>query len=241
VSTVSEADLRAHVTVLASDAFEGRDSPSLGLELAARYIEQRFAEYGVQPLSGASYRLPFPMRAAAPVEAECWLELRAGEAEPERLILGRDFVPMAGCEGAAEGELVFLGFGIDAAKEHYDEVPARGLERNVAVILESEPRHRKRFDGEETSTYAVLWNKLVDLADAGAGGVIVVRRACPQRGSSTRRWPAINLAAPRPRWGARHHQRRGGRSLDRQRLRTRRGRCRPAPRRSAAGIRRREW
>ena len=179
VATITEGELRTHLEVLAGPALEGRDSPSLGLDLAARYVEQRFAEYGLVPL-GDGFRRDFGMRVPAPVDESCRLELRPSKGEVVRFELGRDFVPLAGCPGEAEGELVFLGFGIDAPKEHFDEIPGRGLERKVAVILEGEPRHRKRFDGEETSPYAVLWNKLVDLADAGASGVIVVRRAVPE-------------------------------------------------------------
>jgi hypothetical protein len=181
VATITASELQTHVEVLAGPALEGRDSPSLGLDLAARYVEQRFGEYGLAPL-GDGFRRDFHMRVPAPVAESCRLELRPAQGEVVRFELGRDFVPLAGCPGEAEGELVFLGFGIDAPKEHFDEIPGRGLERKVVVILEGEPRHKKRFDGEETSPYAVLWSKLVDLADAGAAGVIVVRRAVPELG-----------------------------------------------------------
>lgn len=178
VATISETELRAHVELLAGPALEGRDSPSLGLDLAARYVEQEFERYGLAP-SGDEFVHGFGMSVPVPVPEGCRLELRPAQGDVVRFELGRDFVPLAGCEGEAQGELVFLGFGIDAPKEQFDEIPARGLERKVAVILEGEPRHRKRFDGEETSPYAVLWSKLVDLAEAGASGVIVVRRAVP--------------------------------------------------------------
>lgn len=179
VATITEAELRTHVEVLAGPALEGRDSPSWGLELAARYVARHFEQYGLAPL-GDGFRRPFGMRAPAPLPDGCSFELRGKEGLSVRFELGRDWVPLAGCAGEAEGELVFLGFGIDAPKEHFDEIPGRGLERKVAVILEGEPRHKKRFDGPETSPYAVLWGKLVDLADAGAAGVIVVRRAVPE-------------------------------------------------------------
>jgi hypothetical protein len=178
VATISETELRAHVELLAGPALEGRDSPSLGLDLAARYVEQEFERYGLAPL-GDEFVHGFGMSVPVPVAEGCRLELRPVQGEVVHFELGRDFVPLAGCEGEASGELLFLGFGIDAPKEQFDEIPPRGLERKVAVILEGEPRHRKRFDGEDTSPYAVLWTKLVDLAEAGAGGVIVVRRAVP--------------------------------------------------------------
>ena len=200
VESISEADLKAHLEVLAGPALEGRDSPSLGLDLAARYVAERFAEYGLEPLDGESFVRPFGMRVPTPLPEGCKLELRPPEGEAVRFELGRDFVPLAGCTGEGEGELEFLGFGIDAPKERFDEVPPRGLERKVAMILEGEPRHKKRFDGEEVSPHAVLWNKLVDLADAGAGAVVVVRRDVPELDAL----PAGLLAPDGPDLGFRH-------------------------------------
>jgi len=43
--------MRADLTYLASDALEGRDSPSHGLDLAADYIANRFREAGLAPAS----------------------------------------------------------------------------------------------------------------------------------------------------------------------------------------------
>lgn len=47
--------LRAHVSFLASDALEGRDTPSRGLDAAAEYIASQFRRLGLKPAAGASY------------------------------------------------------------------------------------------------------------------------------------------------------------------------------------------
>jgi hypothetical protein len=47
--------LRAHVAFLASDALEGRDTPSRGLEAAAEYIASQFMRLGLKPAAGGSY------------------------------------------------------------------------------------------------------------------------------------------------------------------------------------------
>jgi hypothetical protein len=48
---ISPDALRTDVTYLASDALEGRESPSHGLDLAADYIANRFREAGLTPAS----------------------------------------------------------------------------------------------------------------------------------------------------------------------------------------------
>ncbi len=47
--------LKAHVSFLASDALEGRDTPSRGLDAAAEYIASQFRRLGLKPGAGNSY------------------------------------------------------------------------------------------------------------------------------------------------------------------------------------------
>jgi hypothetical protein len=47
--------LKAHVSYLASDALEGRNSPSKGLDLAADYIAEKFRAIGLKPMGDDGY------------------------------------------------------------------------------------------------------------------------------------------------------------------------------------------
>lgn len=47
--------LRGHVSFLASDALEGRNSPSKGLDIAAEYIASRFRSLGLKPMGDDGY------------------------------------------------------------------------------------------------------------------------------------------------------------------------------------------
>lgn len=68
-STITEQGLRAHVTVLASDAFEGREAGMPGEKLAADYIVDQFRAFGIPPVPRAAahglladgYRQQFPL------------------------------------------------------------------------------------------------------------------------------------------------------------------------------------
>jgi hypothetical protein len=48
-ATISAADVQRRITFLASDALKGRDTPSPGLEEAARYAAEQFRSFGLQP------------------------------------------------------------------------------------------------------------------------------------------------------------------------------------------------
>ncbi len=52
---ISAGELKAHVSFLASDALEGRDTPSKGLDVAAEYIASEFRRVGLEPAGEDGY------------------------------------------------------------------------------------------------------------------------------------------------------------------------------------------
>ena len=52
-SRLTANDLKADVSFLASDALEGRGTPSRGLEIAAEYIAAQFRRAGLEPVGDA--------------------------------------------------------------------------------------------------------------------------------------------------------------------------------------------
>ena len=58
---ISANSLRGHVSFLASDLLEGRDTPSRGLDIAAEYIVSEFRRMGLEPVTGDSYLQPVPI------------------------------------------------------------------------------------------------------------------------------------------------------------------------------------
>lgn len=52
---ISALNMKANLSFLASDAMEGRDTPSKSLDLAAEFIASRFRGAGLEPVAGDSY------------------------------------------------------------------------------------------------------------------------------------------------------------------------------------------
>src|SRR6204780_2459076 len=52
---ISAQSLQGHVSFLASDLLEGRDTPSRGLDLAAEYIAAQFRRAGLKPVGDNGY------------------------------------------------------------------------------------------------------------------------------------------------------------------------------------------
>ena len=182
-------DIERHVAELAAPELEGRDTPSAGLARAADYIGEAFASAGLEPwgeLAGQPAAEPgasaFAWHWQQPCEVpdpQSALELTA-EGQRASFELGRDFVPLLEFGGAAEGELVFLGYGIAAKEERFDELRGVELEGRIGLVLAGEPPHAKRFEGPEISAKASLWDKTEAWREAGLAGVVLVRPPPPR-------------------------------------------------------------
>ena len=55
LNRISATDMKANLSFLASDALEGRDTPSRGLDIASEFIASRFRKSGLQPVANDSY------------------------------------------------------------------------------------------------------------------------------------------------------------------------------------------
>ena len=92
--SIHAGTLKGHVSFLASDLLEGRDTPSRGLDIAAEYIASQFRRFGLQPAAGDSYFQAAPfVKARQPMDAFS-LTLTAGSdtftADPARVAVSAE-------------------------------------------------------------------------------------------------------------------------------------------------------
>src|SRR5436190_20222470 len=60
-NTITEADLKKHLTQIASKEMEGRETATAGQRKAAAYIENAFKSIGLQPGNQGSYQMMYPV------------------------------------------------------------------------------------------------------------------------------------------------------------------------------------
>jgi len=121
-----------------------------------------------------------------PQPGKCSLELHVGdeddEEEVQKFTYGTDFIPLARFPGEVSGELAWGGFGIRSKSQRYDDLKGKSARGQVLLILEGEPRHKRAFEGPDVTAESAIWNKIDKLSQAGAAGIIVVRRLPPKVG-----------------------------------------------------------
>jgi hypothetical protein len=119
---ISESSLRNHLAFIASDALEGRLTPSRGLDAAAAYLASHLARLGLQPAGDpGSY-----LQRIALTRRKLDIETTSLAVGSRTLVYGDDFLPVER-PGTAEGAVVYIGNGT--------VIRSRGLDpyRNVDV------------------------------------------------------------------------------------------------------------
>jgi len=144
VDTISAAQIKDYLTFIASDEMEGRDTPSRGLDLTAKFLALNLDHWGFKPAGDDG---TFFQR----------IELRRNRADSgqtkveysgKTLTAGTDYLP-AGGSGDISGQLVFAGNGwLIRSKEvdAYKDIDPTG---KIAVIFGSpniSPRGIPRAD-----------------------------------------------------------------------------------------------
>lgn len=168
---------------LAADEREGRGVGTQGLEAAADFIAKEFAKAGLKTdlwnggpfqkfniTTGQSLGSPNSLAFVGPKPNSATDELRF------ELSLETDFTPLAiGGSGTFDLPLVFVGYGITANKEEYDDYAGVDVKGKAVLVLRHEPQQgnpHSVFEGTEPSRHAAFARKASNAYEHGAAAVI---------------------------------------------------------------------
>jgi Zn-dependent M28 family amino/carboxypeptidase len=187
--TVSGADgvpaldaeaIAGHMRTLAADSFLGRAPGTPGGDAAADYVASRFRESGLEPVGG-SYFQAVPMVGNTPLAESTSLAFTGAGGSISAAYL-TDFVAWSGdaeaAEALAEGELVFVGYGIRAPENDWDDFADTDVRGKVLLGLVNDPPapadEPGLFDGQAMTYYGRWTYKFEEAARQGAAGALLV-------------------------------------------------------------------
>jgi len=167
--TISAADMRAHVEVLASDEYNGRETLQDGAHKAATYISDHFAGIGLKPLPGQeAFKVPYTLFQS---KIDATFTASSGEYQ-----VGSDFrvFPFSDA-GEIDADVVFAGYGVSAPDLDYDDYDGLDVKGKIVLIL----RHTPGEDVEggpftKNDTHSRFLTKASVAAEKGALGMILV-------------------------------------------------------------------
>lgn len=158
-----------HVEVLASDAFQGRNTGTPGYQKAADYVAAQFKAAGLKPAgeNGTFFQtVAFETQTVSPDDSRVALTGEGGQA----LVVGEDLTLGARAPQVPEFDapMVFLGYGIHLPEEGVDDFAGVDLKGKVAVVMRGGP---STLSGA-LRAYASRETQAAALLKAGAIGVI---------------------------------------------------------------------
>lgn len=173
---LSPSALLGHVERLASDEFEGRAPGTHGEELTVDYISRAFGALGLEPAVDGAWVQNVPI-ATAQVTNNPTLSLGQG-----RYAFGTDFVAwtkrLEPHTAIANAELVFVGYGVVAPENNWNDYAGIDMHGKIAVILINDPDFDTGDDrgfGGRAMTYYGRWvYKFEEAARQGAAGAIII-------------------------------------------------------------------
>lgn len=183
---VAESTLRAHLSTLASDAFEGRGTGQPGGVMTVQYLESQARTIGLKPANAASYRQAFELTLMTALPSQSSVHLVAG-GQPLKLSFGDEWVWRSGTAKAEvpfDAPLVFVGHGIHAPEHGWDDFKGVDCRGKLLVSLFDEPaptaEQPDRFAGKARTVYALARQyKLAEALRRGAVGLIEIYREGP--------------------------------------------------------------
>jgi Zn-dependent M28 family amino/carboxypeptidase len=178
--TVHEAPLRAHLQFLSSDLLEGRGTGQRGAELAVAYLESQAIAAGLKPANGSSYRQSVKIAGVRATPQDSKVVLEAG-GHAQALTFGKDWVWAPGdakAVHAMDAEMVFVGYGISAPEQGWDDYKGIDCKGKVLVMMVNDPMpttaEPDRFGGKGLTYYGRWTYKFEEAARHGAAGVLLI-------------------------------------------------------------------
>ena len=168
------AELKATVEALTGPGMDGRRSGSTGGDLAAELIAEWLKTAGLQPGGErGSFFQSFVVTTATHVAPGTALAVNN-----RMLDLDRDWAPYGGSlREAVTGDVVFVGYGVSAPAEGYDDWAGVDARDRIVLALDGAPRH---LSGVRASRL----DKLIAARRAGARALLLVADPLPALGAT---------------------------------------------------------
>jgi hypothetical protein len=170
--------LRSDVTTIASDDFEGRGPGSDGDRRARAYLASRLESAGAEPFFEGSWEQPFTILGITTEAPERW-SFTSSAGESASFSWWEEYVGTLGTQQEAENidnaEVVFVGYGIEASEEQWDDFKGVDLRGKVLLMLNDDPHwDPDMFAGERKLYYGRWVYKYESAARQGAAAAIII-------------------------------------------------------------------
>jgi Zn-dependent M28 family amino/carboxypeptidase len=178
-AVITAAALRESVTRIASDEMMGRGPGTEGDRLAREYLAGRLEAAGFSPAFGEyGWNQPVPMVGVTTKLPERW-DFRNESGRKVSIRRADEYIGGCGVQQSTavinDAEVVFVGYGITAPEQGWDDFKGADLEGKVLLMLNDDPDwDPDLFAGERRLYYGRWVYKYESAARQGAAGAIII-------------------------------------------------------------------
>jgi len=176
---IDAAGLLESVTYLAGDALEGRGPGTRGDRLAREYLAGRLERLGYQPgFPGGAWDQPVKIVGVDSRMPATWT-FRAADGGDVAFGFREEYMGASGVQEPRvsfdDAEVVFVGYGIQAPEEDWDDFKGADLRGKVLLMLNDDPDWDPSLFAGERKLYYGRWTyKYESAARQGAAAAIII-------------------------------------------------------------------
>jgi len=179
LSTITVTDFARHLTILSSDAYQGRKPLTTGEDSSVNYIKTQFEKIQLVPAFGKSYFQDVPLVNITANPSDLTVNTKKGILTFKNI---ENFVAfterITEKVGIDKADLVFAGYGIVAPEYNWNDYAGIDVKGKVVVVLVNDPGFATGditlFKGKAMTYYGRWTYKYEEAARHGAAGCIIV-------------------------------------------------------------------
>ncbi len=177
-AVIEEDSLREIIAEIASDEYAGRLPGTDGDRMTRRYLAERLERAGFLPgAADGTYEQRFDLVGLTAEMPLFWSFRKNGDAE--HFYWWDDYIAASGMQEEVtwvkKTEVVFVGYGIEAPEEDWDDVKGADLEGKVLLMLNNDPDWSDDLFAGERRLYYGRWTYKYEMAARhGAAGAIII-------------------------------------------------------------------
>lgn len=136
VDAITARQLKDHLTFIASDELEGRDTPSRGLDIAAMYIAKHLASWGIEPGGDeGSYFQKFPLKRSKIDAQNMRLDLNG-----QQFTYGEDYFSSLIQANVPASNLVYVSHGWVIKSKNINAYQGVDVKDKIVIVANSLPK-----------------------------------------------------------------------------------------------------
>ncbi|MDR9414654.1 MAG: M20/M25/M40 family metallo-hydrolase [Gracilimonas sp.] len=177
-NSINKDSLLRHIETLSDDSFMGRGTGTEGEQMTVDYLISEFEQINASPAAGdGSYTQEFPLLGQSTSNAK--MTVSTNGRAPFALQYFDEFMAwpanQADQVNVQNAELVYVGYGIQAPEENWDDFKGADVEGKILVIKNNDPEYDEDLFAGRTRLYYGRYNYKYEKAkEMGALGAIII-------------------------------------------------------------------